>query len=103
MTSHAFKEDIVPEFPGVTHVALTVTDLERSRPFYESLIGSPPVIDEDTGPFHHVVWLLGGSLVGIHYFPDTSGAVSHGCLRLPAPAINAVNTLALGTLVTITQ
>lgn len=43
-----------------------------------------------------------GGLVGIHYFADTSGAVSHGCLRLPAPAINAVNALALGTLVTIT-
>jgi catechol-2,3-dioxygenase len=61
----------VPEFPGVTHVALTVTDLGRSRPWYQSLIGSPPVIDEDTGPFHHVVWLLGGqTLVGIHEFPD---------------------------------
>jgi catechol-2,3-dioxygenase len=61
----------VPEFPGVTHVALTVTDLEQSRPWYQSLIGSPPVIDEDTGPFHHVVWLLGGqTLIGIHQFPD---------------------------------
>lgn len=61
----------MPEFPGVTHVALTVTDLERSRPFYEGLIGGPPVIDEDTGPFRHVVWLLGGqTLVGLHQFPD---------------------------------
>jgi glyoxylase I family protein len=65
----------VPEFPGVTHVALTVSDLERSRPFYEGLIGSPPVIDEDTGLFHHVVWLLGGqTLVGIHQFPDPHGS-----------------------------
>ena len=69
------KEDIVPEFPGVTHVALTVTDLDRSRPWYQSLIGSPPVIDEDTGPFHHVVWLLGSqTLVGIHQFPDPHGS-----------------------------
>ena len=61
----------MPEFPGVTHVALTVTDLERSRPWYQALIGSPPVVDEDTGPFHHAVWLLGGqTLVGIHQFPD---------------------------------
>jgi glyoxylase I family protein len=75
VTGDECKEDIVPEFPGVTHVALTVTDLERSRPFYESLIGSPPVIDEDTGPFHHVVWLLGGqTLVGIHKFPDPHGS-----------------------------
>ena len=75
MILDAFKEDTVPEFPGVTHVALTVTDLGRSRPFYEGLIGSPPVIDEDTGPFHHVVWLLGGqTLVGIHQFPDPHGS-----------------------------
>jgi len=73
--SSGFKEVIVPEFPGVTHVALTVTDLGRSRPWYQNLIGTPPVIDEDTGPFHHVVWLLGGqTLVGIHQFPDPHGS-----------------------------
>ena len=58
------------EFPAITHVALTVSDLERSRPWYQRLFGSDPVIDEDTGPFHHVVWLMGGTLVGIHQFPD---------------------------------
>jgi glyoxylase I family protein len=61
----------MPEFPGLTHVALTVTDLDRSRPWYQALFGSSPVMDEDTGPFHHVVWLLGGqTLVGLHQFPD---------------------------------
>jgi catechol-2,3-dioxygenase len=75
VTRHAFKEVIVPEFPGVAHVALTVTDIDRSRPWYEALIGSPPVIDEDTGPFRHVVWLLGGqTLVGLHQFPDPHGS-----------------------------
>ena len=65
----------MPKISGVTHVALTVTDLERSRPWYEDLIGSPPVLDEDTGAFHHVVWLLGGqTLVGIHQFPDAHGS-----------------------------
>jgi glyoxylase I family protein len=58
------------EFPAITHVALTVTNLERSVPWYKDLFGSDPVLDEDTGPFHHVVWLLGGTLVGIHQFPD---------------------------------
>src|SRR5207244_9868448 len=53
-----------------THVALTVSDLGRSVPWYEKLFGTKPVIDEDTGPFHHVVWLLGETLVGIHQFPD---------------------------------
>ena len=50
----------MPEFPGITHVALTVTDLGRSRAWYQNLFGSSPVIDEDTGPYHHVVWLIGG-------------------------------------------
>lgn len=58
------------EFPAIGHVALTVSDLGRSRSWYQRLFGSYPVIDEDTGPFHHVVWLVGGTLVGIHAFPD---------------------------------
>ena len=59
------------QFPGITHVAVTVTDLGRSRPWYQKLFGADPVLDEDTGTFHHVVWLLGGNtLFGIHQFPD---------------------------------
>ena len=81
---------MVPEFPGVTHVALTVSDLERSRPWYQDLIGSPPVIDEDTGPFHHVVWLLGGqTLVGIHQFPDAQSAQLVGPDQCCDPAHHA--------------
>jgi glyoxylase I family protein len=64
----------MPEFPAITHVALTVTDLDRSRQWYNELFGSDPVIDEDTGPFHHVVWLMGGTLVGIHKFPELKSA-----------------------------
>ena len=64
----------MPTFPSITHVALTVTDLERSRAWYERLIGTKPVLDEDTGPFHHVVWLIGGTLVGIHEFPDLASS-----------------------------
>jgi catechol-2,3-dioxygenase len=56
----------MPAFPAITHVAVTVTDLGRSRPWYTALIGAEPVLDEDTGPFHHVVWLVGSTLVGIH-------------------------------------
>src|SRR4051794_41605267 len=59
------------EFPTITHVALTVSDLNRSVPWYQALFGTAPVIDEDTGPFRHVVWLLvGQTLVGLHQFPD---------------------------------
>ena len=57
-------------FPAITHVALTVSNLDVSVPWYRDLFDSDPVIDEDTGPFRHVVWLLGGTLVGLHEFPD---------------------------------
>ena len=60
----------MPEFPAIHHVALTVRDLERSVPWYTELFGAEPVVDEDTGPFHHVAWVLGGqTIVGLHQFP----------------------------------
>lgn len=56
------------DFPPLTHVALTVRDLTVSVPWYRALIGSDPVLDEDTEPgFHHSVFLLaGGTLLGLH-------------------------------------
>jgi catechol-2,3-dioxygenase len=57
-------------FPTVAHVALTVSDLSVSAPWYERLIGSTPVLDEDTGPFHHTVLAIGGTLLGLHAFRD---------------------------------
>jgi catechol-2,3-dioxygenase len=62
----------MPEFPAITHVALTVTSLERSVPWYKALFGSDPILDEDTGPFQRVAWLTGGTLVGLTQFPDLS-------------------------------
>jgi catechol-2,3-dioxygenase len=62
----------MPEFPALAHVAVTVTDLDRSRSWYQRLFGADPVLDEDTGQFHHVVWLLGGTLFGIHRHPSPS-------------------------------
>ncbi|MGQ0520066.1 MAG: VOC family protein [Actinomycetota bacterium] len=57
----------MPEFPTIGHVALTVSDLERSVPWYRRLLDAEPVLDEDTGPFHHVVWMVGdGTLLGLH-------------------------------------
>jgi lipoprotein-anchoring transpeptidase ErfK/SrfK len=40
-----------------------------------------------------------GGLIGLHYNVDSKGAVSHGCVRLAVPAINAVTALPLGTIV----
>jgi glyoxylase I family protein len=57
-----------PEFPSLTHVALTVRDLSVSVPWYETLLDAKPVLDEDTDPdFHHTVYLVGnGNLLGLH-------------------------------------
>jgi catechol-2,3-dioxygenase len=60
----------MPAFPTITHVALTVSDLDRSTEWYEKLFDAKPVLDEDTGPFRHVVWSIGSTLVGLHHFPD---------------------------------
>ena len=57
----------MPEFPALTHVALTVSDLPRSVSWYRQLFDKDPVVDEDTGPFRHVVWMIGdGTLIGLH-------------------------------------
>jgi glyoxylase I family protein len=55
------------EFPPLTHVALTVRDLSVSVPWYQALFDAQPVLDEDTDPdFHHTVYLLGTTLLGLH-------------------------------------
>lgn len=62
----------MPEFPPLGHVALTVTDVRKSAEWYERLLGTGPVIDEDTGPYYHVVFALpGGCFLGLHEHPST--------------------------------
>ena len=34
------------------------------------MLGAGPVLDEDTGPFRHIVYQLGNTLLGLHGFPD---------------------------------
>lgn len=69
------------EFPAIAHVAVTVTDLDRSRPWYQRLFGADPVLDEDTGAYHHVVWLIGGTVFGIHQHATPSSAEPFDELR----------------------
>ena len=59
-------------FPALAHVAVTVRDLSVSTPWYRTLFGADPVLDEDTDAgFHHVVWAVGnGTLFGIHQHVD---------------------------------
>ena len=61
--------------PSITHVAVTVTDLERSTRWYTRLFGAGPVLDEDEliGKFHHTVFALdGGQLFGLHTHPEAA-------------------------------
>jgi catechol-2,3-dioxygenase len=63
------------DFPALTHVALTVRDLSVSVPWYEALFDAKPVLDEDTDPdFHHTVYLLGNTLIGLHQHKTTAPA-----------------------------
>ena len=56
--------------PAITHVAVTVTDLAVSEAWYTKVLGVAPVLDEDTGPFRHIIFQLGTTLLGLHGFPD---------------------------------
>ena len=56
--------------PAITHVAVTVSDIAASEAWYTTLFGVEPALDEDTGPFRHIVYPLGGTLFGLHDFPD---------------------------------
>ena len=56
--------------PAISHVAVTVTDLSVSEAWYTRVFGVEPILDEDTGPFRHIVYQLGNTLFGLHGFPD---------------------------------
>jgi catechol-2,3-dioxygenase len=85
--------------PAITHVAVTVSDLDVSVPWYTRLLGTEPVLDQDTGPFRHVVYLLGGTLLGLHGFPDlkTSDAFDERRPGLDHLAFGAGNRAELET------
>ncbi|WP_372734246.1 VOC family protein [Nocardioides sp.] len=87
-------------FPGIGHVALTVRSLEVSRPWYRHLIGADPVLDEPTdGGFHHTVFLLENTLLGIHEHPATDVADDFTELRpgLDHVAFGCADRAALAT------
>ncbi len=67
----------MPDFPAISHAAVTVSDLAASTQWYTALIGADPVLDEDEGKgtYHHTVWSLpGGQLFGIHTHQDAGGS-----------------------------
>lgn len=57
---------------GVSHIALTVTDVKESAKWYQRLIGTDPVLNEDAGEFYHIVFALpDGTLLGLHQMSGT--------------------------------
>lgn len=59
--------------PGMSHVAVTVTDLQTSAEWYGRLFDTKPVLDEDTGTYYHIVFALqGGALFGLHGHPGSA-------------------------------
>jgi hypothetical protein len=85
-------------FPPITHVAVTVTDLERSTRWYGRLLGAEPVLDEDeqAGGFHHTVFALGGGqLLGLHTHPrpqvTPSMSTAPALIMLRSPAATAMS------------
>ena len=74
------RADLPPPTLGpITHVALTVRDLSVSVPWYERLVGAGPVLDEDTGPFRHVVFAVGETAVETG---DAATMATTGSVRL---------------------
>jgi glyoxylase I family protein len=61
------------DFPQISHVALTATNLAASAEWYRRLFGVEPVLDEEAGAFHHVVFVLPGrSIVSLHGHASTN-------------------------------
>ncbi len=85
-------------FPGLQHVAITVSDLDRSTQWYARLFDAQPVLDEDeeSGTFHHTVFALeGGMLFGLHTHTagdsgdaadETRTGLDHVAFALPGTA-----------------
>lgn len=56
----------MPETPSISHVALSVTDLAVSLPWYQSLFAAEPAMSLNDGPFQRRVFALAdGQLFGI--------------------------------------
>lgn len=78
------------EFPGLAHVAVTVSDLPASTRWYGALFDSEPVLDEDeeSGGFHHTVFAIGGGMLfGLH---THTGAVAEQAFRPDQPGLDHV-------------
>jgi catechol 2,3-dioxygenase-like lactoylglutathione lyase family enzyme len=75
---------------NINHVSLNVTDIEKSREFYQMLFGAPVVskqsngINLDMGP---------GSFLGLYKMGPSTPAIHHVCLALEATVETAADVL----------
>jgi catechol 2,3-dioxygenase-like lactoylglutathione lyase family enzyme len=61
-------------FQGVSHVAITVTDLERSKEWYSRVLGWRSMVDaHDEGVDFSVGVLPDGTLIGLRQYANGSG------------------------------
>jgi catechol 2,3-dioxygenase-like lactoylglutathione lyase family enzyme len=68
-----------PTFAGVHHVAVPVTDIERSRDWYEAVLGFRSVVDEETEDSLVAVTLehpTGGIVVCLSAAPERAHALA---------------------------
>ncbi|MGV0745595.1 VOC family protein [Mycolicibacterium sp. XJ870] len=87
---------------SIAHVRLTVTDIERSRQFYESVFGWPVLIEQPENAdeatrdrlsflFGGVIYDLGGTLIGLRpvardRFDEDRTGLDHLAFRLASLA-----------------
>lgn len=68
--------DYMPELLTIAHVSLTVSDLDRSVPWYERLFDAKLVLDDTAGAFRRAALIVAGkALVGLQDFPDPADSL----------------------------
>jgi len=65
----------MPELTGVSHVTLTVTDLERSKSWYADVLGWQPLFDGEEDGIRYTVGVLPGAdiIFGLRHHSAGSG------------------------------
>jgi catechol 2,3-dioxygenase-like lactoylglutathione lyase family enzyme len=86
----------MPEFTGLAHLALTVTDIERSFGFYESLLGVQKLFEGDDGTSRWCVTIHSSSFIlslrnhddtGDDTFKETRVGMDHVALQVTNSAV----------------
>jgi glyoxylase I family protein len=66
----------MPELLTIAHVALTVSDLDRSIQWYERLFDAKLVLDDTNSSFRRAALVVAGqAVVGLQDFPDPADSL----------------------------